>query len=542
MATRTAAPPLDAGATSTSRAHDRRVLGTLARLPTHTTVALLALVAVCARVPFLGRPVGADEGGFLLVGSQWRAGGTSLYGDYWVDRPPLLIGLFGAAAHLGGPVALRLLGCLAAAAVVVLAGVVGHQVRGRPGARWAALVAAALVTSPMLDGQEVNGELLGIGFVLGSFALTLAATSRRRWSSQLVSAAGAGALAMAAVLVKQNLLDGFVFALVLLVVLVATGRLAPRAAALVAGTAALAAGTAALAATLVLLVVLGWAESRGTSPQALWNALVVFRAQAASVISTSASPATGIRLGRILVAAAGSGLAALVATLLLAGVRRRGRTAPAVAAAAVLGWDLFSVLAGGSYWLHYLVQLVPAAALAAATTTVGRDLWGRTGRACAGWVVGASVVATVIGIASPPAHSAPTVTAGWLRAAARPGDSAVVAFGQPGLLYRSGLGSPYPQIWSLPVRVRDPHLTGLTSVLDGTGPPTWVLVWHDRLGSWGITGTTARTALTTHYRPVADVCGYATYLRRGVDRPLPVAPTTCPAPAPLAVPSPQEPS
>ena len=41
-------------------------------------------------MPFLARPLSPDEGGFLLVASQWEPG-TSLYGHYWVDRPPLLM-------------------------------------------------------------------------------------------------------------------------------------------------------------------------------------------------------------------------------------------------------------------------------------------------------------------------------------------------------------------------------------------------------------------------------------------------------------------
>ncbi|MFL6060067.1 MAG: hypothetical protein ACJ72E_02455, partial [Marmoricola sp.] len=55
-----------------------------------------------------------DEGGFLVVASQWHSGGTTLYGHYWVDRPPVLITIFGLAHVLDGLLALRLLGILAA--------------------------------------------------------------------------------------------------------------------------------------------------------------------------------------------------------------------------------------------------------------------------------------------------------------------------------------------------------------------------------------------------------------------------------------------
>lgn len=48
-----------------------------------------------------------------MVVGQWSPG-TSLYGNYWVDRPPLLIGLF-QLAYLGGggAVTLRLMGIAA---------------------------------------------------------------------------------------------------------------------------------------------------------------------------------------------------------------------------------------------------------------------------------------------------------------------------------------------------------------------------------------------------------------------------------------------
>src|SRR4051794_14843007 len=79
----------------------------------------IVTLAVLARLPFLSRSLTKDEAGFLLVGSQWHTGGTSLYGDYWVDRPPLLVSIFRIAAACGGAVPLRLIGCLATALVVV---------------------------------------------------------------------------------------------------------------------------------------------------------------------------------------------------------------------------------------------------------------------------------------------------------------------------------------------------------------------------------------------------------------------------------------
>ena len=52
-----------------------------------SVVAALVLATVLVRVPLVRLPLSSDEAGFLVVGGQWGPG-RSLYGDYWVDRPP----------------------------------------------------------------------------------------------------------------------------------------------------------------------------------------------------------------------------------------------------------------------------------------------------------------------------------------------------------------------------------------------------------------------------------------------------------------------
>ena len=108
----------------------------------------VALLAVGLRLPLLSRPPSPDEAGFLLVGGQWHSGGTSLYGDYWVDRPPLLITLFRIAADAGGLVPLRLLGCLATVLTILGAAHLARRLGGRAAAGWAALAAGVLLVSP----------------------------------------------------------------------------------------------------------------------------------------------------------------------------------------------------------------------------------------------------------------------------------------------------------------------------------------------------------------------------------------------------------
>jgi hypothetical protein len=88
-------------------------------------VVAVAIAGALTWLPNLIRPLASDEGGFLLVASQWSPG-TSLYGDYWVDRPPLLIGIFQLADVGGGLLALRVIGLLAVIASVLLAGGIGR--------------------------------------------------------------------------------------------------------------------------------------------------------------------------------------------------------------------------------------------------------------------------------------------------------------------------------------------------------------------------------------------------------------------------------
>src|SRR6187549_2677196 len=105
-------------------------LGRAALPLSHLVVPGVAAVAVVARLPFLRSALAPDEAGFLLVGQQWRPGGTSLYGSYWVDRPPLLVTLFRLASDLGGGVPLRLVGCLATAIVVLGCAHVARTIAG----------------------------------------------------------------------------------------------------------------------------------------------------------------------------------------------------------------------------------------------------------------------------------------------------------------------------------------------------------------------------------------------------------------------------
>ncbi len=462
----------------------------------------LALLAGSAWVPFIAGPLSPDEGGFLLVASQWRPG-PSLYGHYWVDRPPLLVGLFDLAGHLGGAVGLRLIGIAAVLCSVVLASLLAGSVAGLR-AVTPTVVAAVFLSTPLFGTTQVDGELLAVPFVLaGALALT------RAWQasgSRAVAWAGVAGLAgMAAALVKQNVIDVFVVAAVLVL---ATGRALGlrRVVGLTGGVAA--GALAALAGALVV------AAARGTEPSGLWDALVVFRAHAATVIQTSASDSTSARFAIVLESALLSGAPVLVAVLAL---RLRGPSRPGAfpdlraPAVVLLVWEMTAVAAGGSYWLHYLIGLVPGMVLLAVAATQRHPRLLRSTTAALAVTAVSCVAAVAVSALTLPAHTDDVAVAAYLRSHGSRRDTVVVGFGHPDIVYDSGLRSPYEQLWSLPVRVRDSSLTGLTRVLRGRRAPTWVVVSGTSLATWGVDADTAQRALDGRYRPVTTVGPYVVW-------------------------------
>ncbi|GAA1972520.1 hypothetical protein GCM10009798_37100 [Nocardioides panacihumi] len=454
---------------------------------------VLAVLAAAVRLPLLARPLSPDEGGFLLLAAQW-APGSSVYGDYWVDRPPLLIGLFGLADQLGGAVGLRVLGMVAVAASVVLAGAIGRV--AAPGRRWAptltAATAAVFLSTPLFGTREVNGELLASPFVLGGLLAVFLAVAGRTTAWW----AAAGVLAVCAMAVKQNMADVVVAGVIALawqLRVQGVRRAAYGALAAVAG------GAAAIAALLV------WAELRGTEPRELWDAVVAFRFQAAAVISAAEPSSASSRLHGMLRAFVLSGAPLLFLLPLVPARRARERGCLPLVAAAVCLWEVFGVAGGGSYWWHYLVGLVPGLVLVVAA--IARH---RPGLQAAVALV--LVCATVSGLLSAAAHPMTTGSvsederaADYVAAHARPGDTGLVAFGVPSILQKAGLHSPYEYIWSLPVRVRDPKLTELTGVLSGPHHPTWVVVSGASLDTWGVDATSAQQVLDARYRLVGVV-------------------------------------
>jgi hypothetical protein len=199
-------------------------------------------------------------------------------------------------------------------------------------------------------------------------------------------------------------------------------------------------------------------------------------------------------------------------------VRPTWRSPVTWAMVAAAAYECASILAGGSYWLHYLIQGVPVVALAAGALAAAG---GRVAPVLARVLVPLAAVSAVAAVAASlvAAAPAPGATVGRsLAASARAGDTVLSAFGDADIAYATGMSSPYPYLWSLPSRTLDPDMALLRGILAGPKAPTWIVVRgsHTRArlvaaGAWPL--------IEARYDLVGSVCGRPVYLLRGVDRP-----------------------
>ena len=486
-------------------------------LSTHRFVLLVCAVVAVLRTTYLVGPVHVDEAGYLMVARTLHAGGPNLYGHYFVDRPPGLVLLYRLATLTGWAPSIRVIATGLALLLVVSAAWAAFEVVGERGARWAAMVAAAFAVTPLLTAEEADGEILAAPLVMLAFALTLAAVRRTGWAAFGLAAA-AGLAAGSAVMVKQNLGDGVVFALALLVASLVQRRLARSDAAIVAAG-GLVGGSVVVAGALAFVA---WSRvGLGTA----WRTVFGFRGTALDVIEDHSLHAPMMRAIELVGLGVLAGALPLVALLVSESVRCRFRGPPvAWAVGGTLAFDAVSIVLGGSYWPHYLLQLAPVLALAA-------GLWASDAarlRAAVVLTVASAVAATVVGSTTGAASSGSgQLVGGFLARSARPGDSATVLYGNAEVQEPSGMSSPYSQLWTLPMRTLDPDLSRLRAVLTGPNAPTWVVAWSN-LDAWNIDAQgRTRLVLATRYRRVATVCGHPVYLHDGITRTL--APPPCPA-------------
>lgn len=476
------------------------------------TIAAMLLI----RAPFLWRPLEADEGGFLLVADQWHGAGTSLYGDQWVDRPPLLLLVFKVAAAWGGSsVVVHLFAAAFNTVLICAAWWVGRIINGGKGAVAAAVVAAVAGSNIMVGGLALTGELMAGTLVMVSCALILQA--RYRSESPLAAlglAVAAGIFAATAFLVKQNFIDAGLFGFALLV-------LKPR-----ETWKLMVSFGAGVVAPLAVTAI--WAESdSGPGLGNLWDALFRFRSHAFDIVAHSGSKAPLIRFELLILIFVVSGMLFLSWQLVVA--CRRVEHMRSVRLAVLVMWlyGVAGILVGASWWRHYLIALIPALAIGTALAT-RREARRLHTHYAATLAVAAAAAATLVGLvwqlAGHVPHYDDQQVAAYLREASSANDGVFLAYGAPDVIWKAGLHAPYRYSWSLPMRARDPHLQHLVSTLRGPDAPTWLVEMGD-FDWWGIDNAAFEAVRADRYHRVATVCGHDVYLLDGVVRTNPPVPT-----------------
>jgi hypothetical protein len=484
---------------------------------------LLCGLVVLVRATFVPRPLRNDEGGYLLIARHWHTGGEFVYGDYFVDRPPLLMLIFRIASLTEWDQAIRVV-AIPFVLVFVLAGRRAGTLLGGPaGGRWAAVVAAGIMCSPGLAAEQADGELFGACLVLAAIALGLSAWHAGTDGRRLAWATAAGAVGAAAPLVKQSLVEGLLL-LAGLAVLGCRGRAASRRRALLVGAGGL------LGALVPVALAVLWLTAAQVAPGDAWHDLLGSRRVALDILWSTSPDDSVRRIGQLLVLGSVTGLLPVVLTWFLAARRGLGRGSVDVRLITpLLLVGMVGIASGGGYWPPYLLQLAPGAVLAAGALAPSVSAPGAWMRGVSRMVAAAALVGTVAsGVAytvNPSAwHS--QRTGKWLADSKAASDTGFVAYGLPSVLETADMPSPYPHLWSAAMRTVDPEQVRLRATLAGPTAPTWI-VQVDGLNAWGIDdGSRLRHLVRERYRVVAEICGHRVWLRQDVTREL-AAPPRC---------------
>jgi hypothetical protein len=469
-------------------------------------VGVAAAAAFVLRMPGLDQGPGADEAGFMLVARSWDPQPDSVYGHYFVDRPPLLLAVLRVLGAVDGTTAVRLVGALGCALTVLLAAGAARTVAGDRAVGWVALCTAAILVNPLIDPVDVKGEVLGLPLLMGSCWLALLALRREASRAGWLLALAAGVTGSLAAGLKQSMLGALVFAGVLLLASWATGRITAAS----FGRLALA-GLAGAALHPVVTVL--WAWWAGVDLDTLGYAVIGFRGDADAVLTARPSAANTYRAGVLALVALGSGIAVVLGCFALL-LPRALRAHPALSAAiaAMVAYELYVIVASGSFWRDYLFALVPATALAvsAALGTLERGallvplpILG---------ITLASLGFVTVWLVADPGWMGSTMeddTGSAIAEVSEPGDTLTVFGGRADVQATSGLPSPYRHLWSLPMRTLDPELEELTALVQGPDAPTWLVeiayfeVWNPEAGS------RLRAAVESRYDVTVPGCGMA---------------------------------
>jgi hypothetical protein len=267
-----------------------------------------------------------------------------------------------------------------------------------------------------------------------------------------------------------------------------------------------------------------WAVAAGVKLSAVWYAVYGFRSDAAEVLALGGGEAHLDRGMGLLELAVTTGIAVIIAAFLLT-LPHHMTLDPVLASstAAVVLTEVLVVVLGGSFWSDYLFTLVPGMALSAALLSSRPGPVRAVMRVIALGTAGACVYALVgwtSGAVSGEHKFTEARTGEAIAGAAAPNDTLMVFGGRADIQYSAGLRSPYPYLWSLPMRTLDPEYARLVGLLESPRAPTWLVLWAP-LGSWDAPGAddlqqAIEERYVLHSRGCAD---RRVYLLRGVERP-----------------------
>ena len=468
-----------------------------------TWILLGIALALALRAAWLDAALGRDEGGVAFIAQSWHHAGPFTYGSYFLDRPPLLVWIYRAAVEAGGATGIRVLGALSAALAVALTALLAARVSGPRAVPWAALVGGLLASSAAIGAVFTPGELIAVVPSAASMLMLVWAIDRGAGASWQWIAAGA--LAAAALLVKQSFGDALAAGVVAVIAaaIVERGPLRTglaRAGAYLSGVGA------------VVLALLIWMRASGTPPHALWYSIFGFRIQATGQL-------TGVgltqRLARLGSPVLDSGLAAALAFAVLGIALLHKRPVLCAALAAWLAAGVLGVLGGGSYWNHYLIELVPVATVGTAALFSRHRLPAMLGLCVLVVPAAIYMVGPIHQDRADHYQRAARIVGRYVRSRALPGQTDYVLYSRPDVLYYAGLQNPYPYNWGLMMRAAPHAVPRLRSLLASGRRPTWIVVWQapDSVGL-DRSGLTARL-LARYYRHDATVCGHRILVARG---------------------------
>ena len=472
---------------------------------------LAALFALVGRWPGLLWPPYPDESGYLTAAHSWNPQPNSLYGHFFVDRPPILIGVYDLADHLGGILFLRGLAAVGCALLVVAAAGCARAITADDRAvAWTALITAAITSARLIDPVAAQGEILAIPLIVTSFWLSLRALAR----PSLLLAFSAGLSGMLAVGLKQNMASALLFGGVVLVAGRVAGRIGPRDFWRLSGA-------AALGASVPVLGVVIWALAAGVHLDEVWYAVFGFRSDALGVIAGGRESAAMDRAVEAAVAVLVTGLAA-VAVWFVIRVRQVWHADQVVTTGALtlLVFDGASLALGGSFWPPYVFGLVPGTVVFASLLLKAGGPSRRGVQLISWYAVAGCLVGMLTWAWTDQTHwSRGYETGQAIGAVAEPTDTIEVYGGRADVVLGSGLSQPYRYLWGLPMRTLDPELVELKALLSGPDAPTW-LVEEVSMDAWGLGNRAGLQAvIDARYELHGVGCdGKPVYLLRGQER------------------------